>query len=1008
MTGLLFILILAVQADNLYAYEIIFDRITAKSGLKSDFVLCVGQSADGFIWVGTQSGLQRFDGYRMATFYSKDPKTQIPPKPVDQIIQSGDKNQIWVRTGSTVGLFSIQDFSYKNIPIKIADSYGVTLYRCQSGKTYLVVKGKAVLTFNSNKNIFEEDPDLREIPKDFQPNVLQLLPNGDFYLAGLNGIGYFDKRGKKFYTAGNNPQKNKIIEDASSLRWIRLFFLDSKGRAFFQLWPPRSGQEVYLLRPERSKLLKLPLAPMEKDSYFGLDEITELNGLIWGHGGGIFNVFDGASRFESFYDHKDPIYGISSTHIFQLFKDKDNNIWVATNNGLYMAFVVGNYMRNASMGNLFGNHDQTSVLELGKGTFLLGSWGGGVQAFSYDKEHVLSKKVGLATNIYRGWPNADLNYKMVWDMATDKGNNIWLGCQHGRLIRYDRLRMRSDFSNPPVFAGETIRTIKVDRDNVVWFGTQGGKLVSFSNGQFKLEADFKTIISKIFLDRSGELWIGTGGKGLVRYSPGKRSIVSSYRRDEKKNSLSSDKITDVTQVNDTLMAVACDANLDLLNLKTGNFKNLNPYNGLEQNIISSLIADKKGFLWMSSNGGVARLDTRKMRFRYYDQKDGMVTTSEHENLMTISHIFRDNDLFFAGNKNSMIFNPDSLNRRFVPKDVVITGFQLFDTYLPLAEVIRKGAISLKSNQNVFTVQFSSLSYKQTKQLKYYYKLEGASDSWIQVEEGQSASFASLPPGKYTFMVYAINQEEIRSPKITQLIIEIVPEFYQTRWFVLLIVLICLLPIFIIYRLRIKRTVDVYRLREKVARDLHDDMGSTLTSISILSEVAKRGLRADQGDTLECIEKIGANSSQMMESMDDIVWSIKPDNDQLSRILVRLREHTTQILEPQEIDYEFIADDQIAIVTLTMDARRNLFLIYKEALNNISKYASATRVRIEIVHKDRVMKLSIEDNGNGFDMGILSEGNGLMNMRKRAELMKGTMDISSTIGLGTVIVLKIPL
>lgn len=593
-------------------------------------------------------------------------------------------------------------------------------------------------------------------------------------------------------------------------------------------------------------------------------------------------------------------------------------------------------------------------------------------------------------------------------MALDQSNLIWIGCQHGRIIQYDRKLKKSSFSTPAVFSGQTVRTVKVDATNRLWFGTQGGKLVSYFKGVFKLEANFNAIISTLYFDKKGALWIGTSGKGLIKYDVGKHAVETSFLNKEEGNSISSNRITDVVQLNDTLMAIACDANLDMLNLASGKIRNMNPYSGLEQNIVSALEVDRNGFLWMSSSGGIGRLDPRTLRVRYYDQKDGMVNTATQANLMHISHHFANGDLFFAGDKNFMIFNPDSLNRRFVPKDVLITGFRVFDDYIPIAKLEKDGVIRLRSDQNVFTVQFSSLSYKQTRQLKYFYRLEGSSEKWIQVENGQSASFASLSPGKYNFMVYAVNLEGIRSPKVTSLFIEIVPEFYQTRLFLFMIVVACLIPVVIIYRLRTRRRREVYLLREKVARDLHDEMGSTLTSISILSEVAKRGLSHQHTDTLEYLGKISENSTQMMESMDDIVWSIKPDNDQLSKIIVRMREHTTQILELQGIEYDFVADEQMRHAVLPMDSRRNLFLIYKEALNNISKYASASHVVIDIRCSFREMVLTVTDNGKGFDTRILSEGNGLMNMRKRAELMKGSLDLESVIGEGTKLTLRIPI
>ena len=999
-------IILSLFAKSSSAYEIIFDRIPSSAGLRSEFILSVGQSDDGFIWVGTQSGLQRYDGYRMANFFNEDPSKRIPSKPIEQILNSGYKNLLWIRTSTTIGLFNTQTFVYSPVKIACTSPSDMKIHRSKDGKTYLYLRNRGILVYNGKKKAFVSDQTLNNMLKDFKPAAIHFLPNGNFYVAGQNGLGYYDQISKTFSTAQSNIANDTIIKSTASLRWIRLFFIDSKGRTFIQTWPPKDGQKMFMIRKASNKIQEITLNPIIKGSYFEVNEVVENNGIVWALGVGIFCIFeDEGSSFIHFYDYKSPTYGISSTHILQMFQDKDQNLWLATNDGLYMTFVVGNYIRNASYSK-FTSSDLTSVLKLPDRNFLVGSWGLGIQAFSYDDQYVLINDTSVYHSIYAQVPKSDEQFKMVWDMAIDQSKIIWIGCQNGRLIRYDSKNRTSTFYVPAVFSEQSIRAIVVDKHNQVWFGTQGGKLIRSDNERFIEVMDFGVTISQLYLDKDDNIWIATGGKGLTKLSTTSYRVMKRYNA-ESQFSLSSNQVTSITQVNDSTIAIACDANLDLLNLKTGKIENLNPYNGLEHSIISSLTTDRHGNLWMTSNGGIVRYNLYKRRFRYYDQKDGMVNTSAVANLPYISEQFDDNTLFFASEKNFMMFQPDSLNRRFIPKDVTITGFRLINNYIPLSEIVKDHKIKLQANQNVFTITFSSLSFKQAKQLKYFYSFQDGEDKWIEAENGQSVSFTSLSPGDYTFKVYAINQEDIRSPLITSLNIEIVPRFYQTKVFLFLLFIIGLAPVIIIYRLRLKRTMELYKLREKVARDLHDDMGSTLTSINILSVVAQRDLEEQQGNALDCMKKIGQNSSQMMESMDDIVWSIKPDNDQLSRIMVRLREHTTQILEPQNIEYNFIAEDQLSLIVLPMDVRRNLFLIYKEALNNISKYALATHVTIKIIKEKKALKVSITDNGVGFNMKILTDGNGLMNMRKRAELIKGSLEINSALGKGTSLKLTIP-
>lgn len=248
---------------------------------------------------------------------------------------------------------------------------------------------------------------------------------------------------------------------------------------------------------------------------------------------------------------------------------------------------------------------------------------------------------------------------------------------------------------------------------------------------------------------------------------------------------------------------------------------------------------------------------------------------------------------------------------------------------------------------------------------------------------------------------------LESANITKLYIDISPHFYQTRWFLTLIILSAIGLTYLFYRLRLNRLLAVERIRNKVARDLHDDVGSTLSTINILSSMAKTKLLTDPVKTSEYISKITHNSQHMMESMDDIVWSIKPDNDNMQRIVARMREYASSILEPKDIEIEFRIDEKIEELKLNMESRRDVFLIYKEALNNSAKYSQCTQVKVFIGTENKKLVIRITDNGIGFNVQTADSGNGLGNMQKRAEVLRGSLDIKSEEGKGTEISLMIP-
>ena len=367
-----------------------------------------------------------------------------------------------------------------------------------------------------------------------------------------------------------------------------------------------------------------------------------------------------------------------------------------------------------------------------------------------------------------------------------------------------------------------------------------------------------------------------------------------------------------------------------------------------------------------------------------------------------------NGEFWFGGENALFgFWPEGLKFKTAPADVTLTDFKIFNTYIPLDSILTYEKVRLKPHQNSITIYFSSLSFTQQDKLQYYFKMDGVDKEWNRAENELAAKYNTLAPGDYTFNVKCINMQGIESANITSLMFHISPHFYQTRWFLLLVILLIIAVTYNFYRLRLTRLLAVERIRNKVARDLHDDVGSTLSTINILSSMAKTKLLTDPVKTSEYISKITENSQQMMEAMDDIVWSIKPDHDNMQKIVARMREYASSILEPKDIVISFNVGENIYDLKLNMEMRRDIFLIFKEAVNNSAKYSHCTKIEIRITHVNKKLNISIADNGVGFNVNTADSGNGLGNMQKRAESLHGIINIKSTQNEGTEISLIVP-
>ncbi len=245
---------------------------------------------------------------------------------------------------------------------------------------------------------------------------------------------------------------------------------------------------------------------------------------------------------------------------------------------------------------------------------------------------------------------------------------------------------------------------------------------------------------------------------------------------------------------------------------------------------------------------------------------------------------------------------------------------------------------------------------------------GADKDWVKADGSQSVQYRLLPPGKYLFRVKVENLDGVANEEVTTLTILVKPHFWQTGWFVSLLLMMVAMVAYGMHRLRLKRILAVERIRGRVSRDLHDDMGSTLSTINILSSMAKAKLSTDIAKTAVYLGKISDNSQRMMEAMDDIVWAIKPDNDTMQKLIARMREFATSVLEAKDILIDFEADEALNDLKPDMEYRRDLFLLFKEAVNNAAKYSKSTKVTIRIAIENRrlVMEgVSIEGEDNGY-------------------------------------------
>ncbi|MBL0147061.1 MAG: hypothetical protein IPP48_16440 [Chitinophagaceae bacterium] len=304
---------------------------------------------------------------------------------------------------------------------------------------------------------------------------------------------------------------------------------------------------------------------------------------------------------------------------------------------------------------------------------------------------------------------------------------------------------------------------------------------------------------------------------------------------------------------------------------------------------------------------------------------------------------------------------------------------------------------------MISVEFALLSYSNSSDNTYSWMLEGLDKDWT-ISKNNIASYTNLKPGTYTLLVKAANSQGEWLTKPLYLVIIISPPFYKTWWFIALFILAVAGIAFKLEQQHINRIKARYNLRNKIASDLHDEIGSTLTSINILSNVSQQAMDKQPQQAKEMLHQISAQSKTIQQNMSDIVWSIRPDNENIENLVTRIREYAAQTLEPLNIATRIEADDGLIEKTLPIQHRKNILLICKEAINNIAKHSNATTAKILFINSKNRITLSIEDDGKWKGN---SSGTGTKSMHERANALSGNMTMNAS-EFGTKILVSIPI
>lgn len=344
----------------------------------------------------------------------------------------------------------------------------------------------------------------------------------------------------------------------------------------------------------------------------------------------------------------------------------------------------------------------------------------------------------------------------------------------------------------------------------------------------------------------------------------------------------------------------------------------------------------------------------------------------------------------------LVFHPDSVYENSFKPPVALTSFsvlneQLYDGFTLNA----MEQVKLSHTQNFFSFEFASMDFSDPRKNRFMYMMEGVDEDWILSGERNFASYTKIDPGDYLFRVRGTNSDGLWSDQEVSLRVVITPPLWQRWWFRGVMIALGLMLIYAIHIYRIRRVREIERLRTRIASDLHDDVGSALTRISVHSQQILA--RKDPDRILQSTEKINELSRDTISTMSDIVWSIDARNDTLADFLGRMQDLTHNMLSERDISVSFTQKGMDNKRPMRVEVRQNLYYIFKEAVHNIARHSGADRVEIVMDNSLSVFSMLISDNGTGFDPDSVRGGNGLKNMEMRAARIGATLEISASVG-----------
>lgn len=948
-----------------------FAHYSPNNGLAAYNSNTIVQDRQGYIWIGTINGLQRFDGHRFLTFRrNPDIRASLTDNYIDHLLYDSRGN-LWVVLGNgQLGIFDTRRFTFTPATLRVKDERTVKLPRMlmedSDGNLLYVIYGQELTTYDPVKNEFSSANNFIDVPRKWKIKSLTQARNSqNFWLATDSGMVVYDKtKNQMSYSAHNAEQIGFINKFPGPLNFFNLG-IDRQLRLWFTTTNAAGVPLVscYDLKSNQLILDKQDLFPKWVMKNYTVERMLERDSLVWIAGLNVLFRFDEKKKkFEAVYEEYSK-EGISFQEVNCLFEDREKNIWVSTdNNGLYILKPTTHLFRSVKQVNrTSGREDDGNVVTIGTSNdnkLLIAVAKDGIHKYDSNLNYLPSTADERRLNT-------------IWCMSAlaDK-RHIWMGLQEGVMI-YDALTGSGEIHNTGVLKNKQVRTVAEDRSGNIWLGLPNGGVYKWvpDHAAYDFNLGFEKVdqlpgvqIEKIRADSHGFIWVCTLMNGVYRVDPSNNAVLEHLTsKGPEGRRLLADAVTDAFEFNDSLI-IFPTGNLNVYNTNTGEVTAITSSDGLPSDIVRSIQKDNQGNLWFGLFNGLCRMNFFKKTFTYYDRNDGI---SNDEFNYSSSARMADGKLLFGTTSNAIVFDPIELNTRNSPPDVAITEFRLMNNALSVDSLQKLKRLELPHNQTFLSIAFSGLHYFN-KKWSYYYMLEGLDKDWKRANDLNQVDYNYLAPGNYLFLLKAENADGISSENITQLQIKVNSPFYKTWWFYSILALALAFLLFLVDKERMRRKAAMQKIRADIADNLHEDVNTALNKINILSEMARLKSVKDPERSFEYFEQIHTKSHDMIIAMDDMLWSIDPVNDSMGKTIDRLREFIDSMRTRHAANIDFLVDKRIETLALNMRFRHDVFILMKEGVRTVI-HAGTKNCRIHVGLEKEGLLYTIDIDNEGCDL-----------------------------------------